>query len=199
MSHLFYFHLMKEFLSSFVKTALQKLHWTFHHLTPSGLAVNTGAFRGFDIQRNGTYNVSYSIACFANNNNFLSSKVWCVRRRTKTTSEVAASGSPTFPTSPSVGDYHTGSTSAYPVATNWRYATGGLWEDHTSLATSTFRDAGGDEVRFTTFSGSVIAPLLANDIIFFEATCNIGWKVYGTTYNDHHDDLVTTVSIHNVD
>ena len=23
---------------------------------PSGLAVNTGAFRGFDIQRNGTYN-----------------------------------------------------------------------------------------------------------------------------------------------
>ena len=103
------------------------------------------------------------------------------------------------PTSPSVNDYHTGSTSAYPDATNWRYAVGGLWEDHTSLATSTFRDAGGDEVRFTTFSGSVIAPLLANDIIFFEATCNIGWKVYGSTYNDHHDDLVTTVSIHNVD
>ena len=33
-------------------------------------------------------------------------------------------------------------------------------------------------------------PLLANDIIFFEATCNIGWKVYGSTYNDHRNFLL---------
>ena len=76
---------------------------------------------------------------------------------------------------------------------------GGIWEDHTSLATSTFRDAGGDEVRFTTFSGSVIAPLETGDKIYFEAFCDQQFKVYGATYTDFHDDLVTTVSIHNVD
>ena len=37
------------------------------------------------------------------------------------------------------------------------------------------------------------------DIIYFEAFCDQQFKVYGQTYTDFHDDLVTTVSIHNVD
>jgi len=123
---------------------------------PSNLAVNTGSFRGFNIQRDGDYNISYSIACFAFGTNFKSAKVWCVRRRSGVANDI-------------------------------------------SLATSTFRDVDNDVVRFTTFSGSVIARLETGDKIYFEAHCNEQFKVYGQTYTDHHDDLVTTVSIHNVD
>ena len=55
---------------------------------PSNLAVNTGSFRGFDIQRDGDYNISYSIACFAITN-FKSAKVWCVRRRSGVANDIS--------------------------------------------------------------------------------------------------------------